>query len=34
INDELIEWLCSCLPSTYSITRDIGTSNIRLWIDR
>ncbi|CAF2996738.1 unnamed protein product, partial [Rotaria sp. Silwood2] len=34
INDELIEWLCSCLPPTYSITRDIGTSNIRLWIDR
>ncbi|CAF1017227.1 unnamed protein product [Rotaria sp. Silwood1] len=34
INDEFIEWLYSCLPTTYSITRDFGTSNIRVWINR
>lgn len=31
-NDEFMEWLCTNLPSTYSITRDSNASNIRIWI--
>ncbi|CAF1327565.1 unnamed protein product [Rotaria sp. Silwood1] len=35
INDELIEWLRMCLPSTYSITRDKNeVLNIRIWISK
>ena len=34
VSDELVEWLDTNLPSTCSITRDIGTSNIPLWIER
>ncbi|CAF2718728.1 unnamed protein product [Rotaria sp. Silwood2] len=35
INDELVEWLRMCLPSTYSITRDKNeVLNIRIWISK
>ncbi|CAF2054179.1 unnamed protein product [Rotaria magnacalcarata] len=33
--DELVEWLCNCLPSAYSIVRDKNEmSNIRIWISK